>query len=1152
MRFTVYRRALLLTAATVALMSGPAFAADPNNSDIISKVTTNLLTSTANAGAPSNILIETTGQVVVSTTAPAITIDSNNIVTNKGTITNKDTAGAVGIQLNTGFTGALDSTGTIDLTGTGVDKIGINISEPTGGTSTVFTGVALPNATSLLTPATEIVAIYLEPGSSMTIAGDNSTGILLNTNASVAGDIVIGGAISMTPTSTSSTSGGNLLGVNLAGALNGNFDIQSSGSISVVGPAGHAIQITGPISGSFMNFGSISASGTLAPSTNATNPESSSAILIENNILGGFYNGGPNTTNSTTLQAAIAETGSAPAINITVPTTATAAVEIGKLTDPLSDPLAANYSFVNRGNIGGTSLSPNINISGISLSGTQAFNLMFDGNGIFNNGSITATGSTTTAELTPINVEGIIVGQYTNVQEINNLNQTTTGGNISATVTGTSEAIATAIDIQANGSLTTINNTGIISASASSTDLTIANLSAFAIRDETLGGTLTTITNSGQINALVSTLTDGLQIASAIDLEDSVKNVTITNSGSITGSIELGSGDDIVTVASATGQNTPAIIAGDINFGGNSGAGNDTLTIGTGSSAPGIVTGAVQETVGGEVAISVNVNSTLDLKNDGTQTNNGLDLTTNVPVSSLHVFNGGTLGLTLAQVFNVNAAAVFAGPVVVAPTTGTIAIDLGAKMTVTFGSFISSTDLTTTNSQFVLLDTRAGNLTIGDVPSIAADIAGSNIPFLFTGNACTYNVAATPLANQCTGPEPLSTTDSELVLNLAPKTVQQLGLTGFAAKMFPIANIALANDNALGAALIGGVTNAAQAQAAYSAFAPDVTGSQRALAVALTDQASGPVGTRQRALRMYAGQDGEATLWGQEFTERLNVGNQVEAAGYSDSGFGFALGMDAGNPSDGRYGGAFTFYSGDTNEKTPRDTKTTSEWYMFTGYTDWRGKGLFVDSQVNVGYGSIEGKRFFDFGGVDRTADGKRGAALLSGGVTAGVALNAGGTVVMPQISIDALTMREEGYTESNGGATTSTAVDGFDLRVRQEYDNSARIFGGVDVRQDLNFGDFFLQPEARVGYRYDFLNAAEKLKAEFACSEIAGGCNATAFSITGPDPAKGNVVAGASIATTTGAWSIGLNYDYLRGVGNGGGHDSITQAGTITLLGRI
>ena len=50
-----------------------------------------------------------------------------------------------------------------------------------------------------------------------------------------------------------------------------------------------------------------------------------------------------------------------------------------------------------------------------------------------------------------------------------------------------------------------------------------------------------------------------------------------------------------------------------------------------------------------------------------------------------------------------------------------------------------------------------------------------------------------------TGTEPINTTDSELVLNLTPKSATDLGLTGFAAKMFPIANIALANDNPLGA-----------------------------------------------------------------------------------------------------------------------------------------------------------------------------------------------------------------------------------------------------------------------------------------------------------------------------------------------------------------
>ncbi len=754
------------------------------------------------------------------------------------------------------------------------------------------------------------------------------------------------------------------------------------------------------------------------------------------------------------------------------------------------------------------------------------------------------------------------MGGYTTIPMIDNSNESG-GGTITASLTGAEPAVATAIDILANASLGEIDNSGTISASATSTDNTIAGLSAFAIRDETVGGTLTKIVNSGSIVASVTTLTNGLQVGSAIDLTDSSQSVTITNTGTIGGAIALGSGNDSITTT-GTGPNTPATMVGNINFGG----GTDTLVIGaTGGGNPANVTGAIQEALGGTVDITVNQGSSLILKNDGIDTNNGLGLTANTPVTNLHVFTGGTLGLTLAQAFNVDATAAFQGPVVVAPSnTGMINIESGALMPVTFGTFIGSTN-TSDSSEFVLLDTRGGNLTIGNVRDIAPQFEGpGKIPFLFTGNVCTYNVGGAPVADQCTAAEPISTTDSELVLTVTPKTAANLGLTGYAAKMFPLANAALANDNGLGAAVIsaGSGIDATTAsgiaegnalyQKIYGSFAPDVTGSQRALAVALTDQATGAVGARQRALRMYAAQDGDASMWGQEFTERLNVGNQTAAGGFSDSGFGFALGMDGGSPADGRYGGAFTFYSGDTSEKDPRDSKTTSEWYMATGYTDWRGKGFFLDSQLSVGYGNIDGRRFFDFGGVSRTAEGRRAALMASGGVTAGVAMTAGGTVIMPQISIDGLTMRQEGYTETNHGQTTTQGDDAFDLQVRQEYDNSLRAFGGLDIRQDLNFGDFFLQPEGRIGYRYDFLNAAQKLDAQFVCSTVGsanGGCPATAFSITGPDPAKGNLVAGGSISTTTGAWSIGLNYDYIRGFGNGG-NTSVTQDGTITLVGRI
>jgi len=170
---------------------------------------------------------------------------------------------------------------------------------------------------------------------------------------------------------------------------------------------------------------------------------------------------------------------------------------------------------------------------------------------------------------------------------------------------------------------------------------------------------------------------------------------------------------------------------------------------------------------------------------------------------------------------------------------------------------------------------------------------------------------------------------SQLELTLTPKTAQDLNLSGYALRMFPFANQALATDNDLGAAVINAglpvngvplTTEEGDAlyQKIYSQFAPNVTGASRALAVALTDQATGPVAERQRELRMYAAQPGDLTIWGQEFAVSLNQDANAGTIGYRDSGFGFAVGADGGDPVDGRYGGALTFYSGDIAEKQPR------------------------------------------------------------------------------------------------------------------------------------------------------------------------------------------------------------------------------------------
>ena len=300
---------------------------------------------------------------------------------------------------------------------------------------------------------------------------------------------------------------------------------------------------------------------------------------------------------------------------------------------------------------------------------------------------------------------------------------------------------------------------------------------------------------------------------------------------------------------------------------------------------------------------------------------------------------------------------------------------------------------------------------------------------------------------------------------------------------------------------------------------------------------------RQRALRMYANQDSDYTLWGQEFAQNLNQQNSSESPGFRDSGFGFALGADGGNPSAGRYGGAFTFFSGDASDKQPRTSKTTLDWYMLSGYTDWRGKGFFLDTQITAGYGNLKGRRvinLYDNGdptqplAFSREADSKRGSLMGAGGVSTGVIYAWGSTVLTPQLSLDGLTMREDGYTETNGG-------DGFDLKVNPYYTNSLRGYFGTSLREDLNMGDFLLQPEARIGYRYDFLNGAQKVQAAFASDPAAD------FQLTGPDPARGNIVGGGSLAVTTGSWSLGLGYDFQRGT-NG----NFNQQGMLTLVGRI
>src|SRR5437763_10015888 len=388
----------MLSAAVAALLSGRALA----DTDITTKVT-----DPQNTAADGNITIESSGAVVITTsppTAAAVTINSDSIVNNLGLISYKDVTDAIGVEAITGHMGEFEGTGKIDLTGMGSSKTAILSSGPSGNlNSCIFTGVIPSGGT---TP----IAINLQTGSTLAIQRDQSIGINQLSGTTIIGDIDIAGSLTVVPTSSTSTSLGHVIAIYLAGKLTGNLDIQTGGIIQATGESAQGIQILDTLTGSVINNGTIQTAGTLRASpANPNEPQAGSALAISGSITGGIYNAGPSTiSDTTTVRGTISTGGNAPTILIAPPPQPTTGIEIGIYDDSVD----SGYSFLNRGNIVGTSINPDVNVTTFSIIGASAdLQTVFDG-GIFNGGAISAA-ATTNTKAASVTATALYIGDNT-------------------------------------------------------------------------------------------------------------------------------------------------------------------------------------------------------------------------------------------------------------------------------------------------------------------------------------------------------------------------------------------------------------------------------------------------------------------------------------------------------------------------------------------------------------------------------------------------------------------------------------------------------------------------------------------------------------------------------------------------------------------
>jgi hypothetical protein len=858
------------------------------------------------------------------------------------------------------------------------------------------------------------------------------------------------------------------------------------------------------------------------------------------------------------------------------------------------------YGFINRGIIRVTPENLDTSSTTLIIDGSSPINNTVIQGGLLDTGAITSSAITSVNTNSATTADTVTIGNYVTIPRIvvsgeETSSASTTPGTISAIVTGPGGGSATAlgildqasvpeIDVLAHGSIVAQISTSTIAPTADiASSKTPFEQTSIAIIDAS--GSVKTINNAGNIQALTTAQTPGAGAvtgitAHAIDLLAGTSGgTTINNSGQIQGNIyfNAGGGNNVLNVGNtgsglgdssgnanagvAAAQGTPVtntpfayatvsqvILSTSAGFSPTTNP--DLLSFGSGTGnvlhvgGYGYVNSVVLSAAGG-LAVQVDNNGQLFIAN--TQATGSLN-------ASTFDIKGGTLGLTITQ----NSSSIT--PVVLASQEATISS--AASIGLQFGSFISSGTTAASAAH-----PTAQTITLISAPTVTdAGLINQNInlsqaiPFLFE-SPTESSAVPTPLALGTSG------SNQTLTITLLPRSTGAtnadgtagLNLSGAALSLFPRTAAALANDSDLGTAIASSLTvynnsngvssginiaaSQAKAQQIFSQFAPDVSGGSRQVAIMITDQATGPVAARQRLLRSYGNVDGEMTLWGEEFAGMINNKGRFDAEGdltnYKDHGFGFSLGMDAGSSRGGWYGGALTFYSSDIIETLPRQSKTNLEWYMLTGYTDWHGGHVFLDTKLDVAYGSLDGKRTLAIGNQFRVAEGKRAGLLGALGGTAGLSLNYGGFQIIPHIALDGMTMREEGYSESGGG-------DGFDLEVAPYYANSARTFLGMDVKKSFDLWGASISPEARLGYRYDLITAPVKLKAAF---ESTGGLTSpnNSFTFIGPDPDTGNVLAGFSLGAGTDTWHLGVNYDWIRG-----NNASTTQIGTLTLLGRI
>ena len=1118
-----FKMRLLLGAAAPLVFTLPAVA----QVSISTATTAPVRTSTASSGAASDISITSAGSVTLTTPAAgtaAVTIDSNNSVTNAGSISIPNTNDVVGVRIQPGVTGTINLLE--DYTRTDTDNDG-DLDGP-------------------LAQGTNRVGVLLESGGTMNgnIALNGVVSVEGNNSAGVSARSIING--NYTQNSSVSAIGSNSTGVDLRQNVTGNVEIST---VAVQGEGAVGVRMLGDVGGEFMIDGSVSSTGFtnldvvnyIDPYTPRTDGKTSadlrdaddlliggSAVEVRGNLAHGFLIngnaiGGVDPTddikdvvqdfNENRSAGAVSSFGSAPAVSIrALDGAAGRNISLARVRETVLDTLDDDkdgnvteaigtfnydYGFMNRGTVTANGLNNGFAATGIDISGSAdgTHTTTVEG-GVFNSGTISATSF-------EANATGMHIGAGASTPQI--VNNGTVAA-ITSTVTGHD---STAILIGAGANVGSIVNNGLISAQTYGFDG-----DAVAFRD--LSGTVTSFTNTSRIAAgyidknTTDSITSGLGKTFAVDLSNNTTGVNFTqneaaDNARIFGSIAFGSGNDQMNLLSGE-------VGGNINFG----AGSDTLTI-TSAKLTGDATfggtGAIVNLSAAEMtgALSLgSANGSLSFTNgsiyNGAITRSGAG-PMSLTVNNATMNNSGLGTLNLTSMSASNAAKIglvvdnarVASNTPIYNVTGTATIAANTLFTPVFTQFAKN--------PFTLRVVNATTLNLGGPLSA---MLNTNAPYI-------YDVALVqPNANAI-----------DLVVDI--KTANELGLDTRSAGAYTAVLDLLSQDDALGAAVTS-IPGSGEFRRGWADLMP---GSDAAVMRVLSSNATAAFGATANRLDLIANKpDAPGGAWVEEFGVYHSTDKTNRSLGVDGGGFGVAAGIDVLSNGTALIGAYAALESAEMEESSRTSAPLNVAQTSFGLYGGWVNGNLAINGAASYGFIDFTSDRQIAISSLtDRLrAEWKGQSYTAAARATYNIPL--GWLDVKPFVAADIIGFKQDDYQET--AATDSklaiVAGDADATLTTASY--------GLALVGNLGSDDAFaIKPELSVGYRnilsWDSTPAAMR---------FAGNTAGTTFTLDPGLEPEDALVAGLGLNISSQFLNVKLGYDAEIG------DNSMTHYGSVTL----